>query len=123
MKLKLIQPEKRRETGKFISINKAGLFHFSKDLGIALELKEEDKVSFYQDETQPKDWYFAIEKEGKNKIRKSYDGRGFMTNAQSISKEIKIALGKSTDKTLQIMVGQPTNINGIDYYPMLTAGI
>ncbi len=126
MKLKLVNVEKSRETGKFISVNKSGVFSFSKDLTDTIGLEEGQKIDFYQDEEKPKDWYFTIVEEGQNIIRgngKDAKYKMMMTNCSDMAKKIKTSLNFDNTKTLRVPVGLAFNENGNDYYPIITAAV
>lgn len=126
MKLKLIHVEKTRETGKYISINKAGVFSFSKDLSQAIELSEGQKIDFYQDEENLKDWYFSIVENGQNIVRtgtKSEKYQMMMLNCSDMAKKIKTSLNFDISKTLRVPVGVVFIEGQQNYYPIITAAV
>lgn len=126
MKLKLIHVEKTRETGKYISINKAGVFSFSKDLSKAIELIEGKKIDFYQDEENPKDWYFSVVENGQNIIRtgaKSEKCQMMMLNCSDMAKKIKASLNFDNSKTLRVPVGVSFQEGEQIFHPIITAAI
>ena len=122
MKLKLIQIVKTLETGKFVSINKAGVFHFSKDFVIENNIKEGDRIDFLQDEESVKDWYFSISKTGQSPLRSNKEKTGsLMVNCSFMAKKIKEAIEFDIDKTLTVPIGQSDVVDGLKIFPLITA--
>ncbi|WP_395049432.1 hypothetical protein [Flavobacterium sp.] len=125
MKLKLIILEKTRETGKFVSINKAGVFNFSKDFIEENGIKESMRLDFLQDEESKKDWYFQLLPTGQSAFRSSNKGvaKGLMINCSFIAKKIKESLGYDVDKTLTAPIGLGEMVDGVMTYSIITAAI
>lgn len=124
MKLKLVHVEKNRESGKFLSINKGGVFSFSKDLTGTIGLIEGQKIDFYQDEDKPQDWYFAIVENGQNIVRASIKNDNYkimMLNCSDLANKIKTSLDFDKSKTLKVPVGTFFNEMGQYYWPLITA--
>lgn len=93
MNLKVVLVEKARETGKFVSINKAGVFHFSKDFVKESGFQENDKIDFFQDEANPKDWYIAKSDTGQSRLRASGKLDSLMINCSFMAKKLKNSIG------------------------------
>lgn len=125
MKLKLIILEKTRETGKFVSINKAGVFNFSKDFVEEAEINETMRLDFFQDEDSRKDWYFQITPTGQSGLRTGTKGvtKGLMINCSFIAKKLKESIGFDVDKTLTAPIGLGELVDGVMTYPVITAAL
>ena len=125
MKLKLIILEKTRETGKFVSINKAGVFNFSKDFITENEIKEGMRIDFFQDEENKRDWYFQMSATGQSVFRDGNKGvaRGLMINCSFIAKKLKESIAFDVDKTLTAPIGLGDVIDGVMTYPIITAAL
>ena len=126
MKLKLVVSEKGRLTGKSISVSAAGVFSFSKELITETGLKEDDKLNFYQDEENPRDWFLCAEKEGQLILRsyaKNSSYNTFMANNSDMAKKLRKSLGLLTAKSFKVPVGVVNEIEGVKYWPLITAAI
>lgn len=121
MKLKVVIIEKARETGKFVSINKAGVFHFSKDFIQENGFKENDLIDFLQDEERPKDWYITKSATGQSRLRASGKLGGLMVNCSFMAKKIKTSIDFDVDKTLNVPIGSKDQVDAMDIYPIITA--
>lgn len=122
MKLKLIKLEKTRETGKYVSINKAGVFHFSKDFVVENNIKEGERIDFFQDEESLKDWYFSISKTGQSPLRSNKGNTwSLMVNCSFMAKKIKESISFDIDKTLTVPIGLSDVIDGLTIFPIITA--
>lgn len=122
MRLKKIEVN-FRTTGKYITLNKVCVFFFSKDLSLELNLKQGDKISFFQDEEKLSDWYFTISNDADLNLRvvQKKSGTHYLVNCGAAAKQIKKSIGIYNDKTIKIMVGLPTIDKDIMYYPLITA--
>ena len=125
MKLKKIILEKTRETGKFVSINKAGVFIFSKDFIEESGINETMRLDFFQDEDSRKDWYFQITPTGQSAFRIGTKGvtKGLMINCSFIAKKLKESIGFDVEKTLTAPIGLGELVDGALTFPIITAAI
>lgn len=127
MKLKKITLEKNRETGKFVSICKVGVFHFSKDFITENNFKDGDRIDFFQDEESLKDWYFSISNTGQAPLRSVNSGgkksSSLKVNCVFMAKKIKQAIGFDIEKTLTVPIGQADIVDGLKIFPIITANI
>lgn len=125
MNLKKIILEKTRETGKFVSINKAGVFNFSKDFIEEAGINETMRLDFFQDEESKKDWYFQITPTGQSGFRTGTKGvtKGLMINCSFIAKKLKESIGFDVEKTLTAPVGLGDLVDGVMTYPIITAAL
>ena len=121
MNLKVILIEKARETGKFVSINKSGVFHFSKNFVSENGFKENDKIDFLQDEERPKDWYITKSATGQTRLRSNGKLNSLMVNCSFMAKKLKKSIGFDVDKTLNVPMGLKDEVNGMEIYPIITA--
>lgn len=126
MKLKLVVSERGRLTGKSISISSAGVFSFSKDLIQEIGLKDNDKLNFYQDEANPKDWFLCAEKDGQLLLRsycKNNSYKTYMANNADVAKKLRNALRILHSKSFKVPVGSANEIEGVMYWPLITAAV
>ena len=125
MNLKKIILEKTRETGKFVSINKAGVFNFSKDFIEEARINETMRLDFFQDEDSKKDWYFQITPTGQSRFRNPTKGgtKGLMINCSFIAKKSKESIGFDVEKTLNAPIGLGELVDGVMTFPIITAAI
>jgi len=119
MNLKKVIIEKSRETGKFLTIGKSGVFHFSNDFIKESGFKQGDRIDFYQDEDRPKDWYIVQNETGQLTLRQQALLRGLVFNSQFMAKKIKESIGFDIEKSINLPIGLIDEGNQV--YPIITA--
>lgn len=112
MKLKKFNREqcKIRMTGKpQIRVSTTGTFAFNLLAGTKLELKEGQKLNFYQDEDRPKDWYFEKTTEQDGLVIRKYK-EGFMCAGSEIARKLLKACITDNSKSKAFLVStEPEN--------------
>jgi len=118
MRLKKFEKVYHR-TGRpyFRFYRKTGLFTISKPMIKKIGLMPTDKLSFFQDEDSPKDWYLCIDQDKGTAIRFKRCGTCQMNNALLL-KELVDSLNIPYDCD-SFIIGSPTELNGNKYYPLL----
>jgi len=75
--------------GKFVYLRKSGMVAFSPEAIKFIGLKEFDKISFFQDNDLPRNWYFAKSDNGFY-IKKAYEKRpGLSFHSKGLYRRIK----------------------------------
>ncbi len=124
MKLKEFKPVVVRIGKPTIHFNYKGAVTISKTAVENLKITPDKKITFLQDVERPKDWYFTIsEGESEFEIRKGPGGNSLMFNSRSLQVEIITSLGLDTDSSYSFPIGEPTIVNGVVYYPIITSKI
>lgn len=104
---------------------KSGIVRLNKGLVALLKLNNGSPVVFTQDEESPEDWYIAT-KEGGLSFRKDRSGGSSRDNDVLVANSMYLvkSIVKSLDIPLlsfRMYVGtEPTEIEGILYYPIIT---
>ena len=71
-----------------ISINKNGVIRLSPMVKECLELKVGDKVGFYFDKDEPKNWSLKINDDDITLRKADKDGKAVLSNSATVAKEI-----------------------------------
>lgn len=119
MKLKAFQSTNQRLGRPIIRFSKkTGTITITKSAALKMELSSDDKVKFFQDEDSPKDWYVSFEKENGLSIRTLKDSGGYIFNNSGLKNEFVKTLN-IPEECNSFIVGSPTVLDGVKYYPLL----
>lgn len=116
----------KAETTPKISVSENGVVFLNKP---AMELINHDNIKIVQDEDSPKDWYLTADDDGiffrkKMKYPKEKGQiSGYIANAMTVFKAMKAALGLVKVTSKMNIAATPINIDGQDYYAILTSSI
>jgi hypothetical protein len=110
---------KRISSVRKISIGKGGRIGFSALLEKEAGLKNGGKVDFYEDKKHPGEWYFSLAEKGDFLLRKTTASVGVY--CKDLAENIIISSGNTFygKKPLYFLVGVPTEIEGVKYWPIL----
>jgi hypothetical protein len=103
-----------------ISFAKAGMITISGAAVAILKLKEGDKVSIFQDEEEPKDWYIAPDPAG-FEIRPIKSGKAWAFNNAAIAGAVRLALKAEGSVVFPIAAEPALESEGLQCYAILTA--
>jgi len=84
--------------GEYIRFSSNGQIAISSSAVKSMKIEEDDKAVFFQDNNNPKDWYFSLGKEGDYELKKNKSKPEDMTmsfNSTSLKDEILTSLDLS----------------------------
>ena len=126
MKLKEFNQENSRNimTGRLTVriYRRTGIFQFSKQAAEVLGLQIGSLVTIHQDEEHPEDFYFHKTSDPKGFILrgKGAELSGLTFNCSKVA--VKILDLKKVEKSASFQISkQPMLINGLEYWPIITA--
>lgn len=124
MKLKEFKPTIVRIGKPTINFNRNGAISISQTAVEKAGITAEKKISFFQDESRPKDWYFSVsEGVSEFKIRKHTKNGSMLFNCKSLQQEIIASLGLDTDTNISFPIGEVSVVDGVKLYPIITSKI
>ena len=124
MKLKQVKFQSSRTGESYISLGKSGTIMLSKEASISTGVVDGDYLDIHQDEDNPNDWYISINKEdGSVHLRTvKVNGKAFIGNSKAVVNALKKVIKMEYEtKGIRIPVGQATKLEGVKYYPLITA--
>lgn len=122
--MKLVEVKTKRNVRigtPIINFNTKGAISFGKYTTDNMGLKDGDQVSFFQEEGKPKNW-FVCKSESGLVVRNNSTG-GMITNNISLREKLIKFLELDETENYSIPVGEPTELFGVLYYPLITAKI
>ena len=94
-----------------VTFGKSGIISFNPAACALLELKPDSKIALSQDEEEPDNWYFYLDKEAGYTVRAGYDKKGCLFNHAVLGKEVTKYFELAEDATHNFKIaGQSTII-------------
>lgn len=106
-------------TGCFLSLHANGQVHFSADLQRELKLKPTDRVSFFDDEDDPKTWYISLTMDtpASIQLKETTSARLYLGNNPFVKRLKTLFPHKSgTTFRLWVVIEKPIVHEGNTYY-------
>jgi hypothetical protein len=95
-----------------VTFSASGAISFNPAAGQLMGLKQGTKVSLAQDETEPDNWYFFIDKQNGFEVRDA-KGKAWIFQHAVLVREFKQARELDIEKTIKgLIAGQPTILKG-----------
>ncbi|HEY4288232.1 MAG TPA: hypothetical protein VGN00_14105 [Puia sp.] len=95
-----------------VNFGNKGAVAFNKEAGKLLGFKVGDKISLGQDEEDPENWYFFLDKDNGFAVRQYKDGAWLFNHAALVSAFVE-SKGFDAGKTIKALIaGQPTIMKG-----------
>jgi hypothetical protein len=105
-----------------ISFSEAGGISISGEACEKIGLSAGDRVSLFQDETKPEDWYLAKDKDGFALRQSSSKAKGCSFNSAAICEKVLESVSwKEKKSPVFRLVTEATTVNKMKLYPILTA--
>jgi len=114
-----LDKRKRRHLSKVI-VSRTGLFRFSKSFVQAAKLQAGDKVAFWNDIDEPRNWYVAKDNNSGLTLRDGKHG-GLSFNSSDLKDKILKSTGEKNESAIYSIVSLPEKIAGIEAYTIITA--
>lgn len=97
-----------------ITFTKSGCISFNRKAVVAIGLKPGDKLIFFQDEENPKDWYMKISKNKGAELRATTSGNGgLVCNFAAVAQNVFTSTGTSSRVKFQILTLPENDMYGI----------
>ncbi len=110
--------------GPYVRITKGGIWTFNKVTAKDLGVKVGDRITIFQDEENPKDWYLHIDRSPSGFLVRDSAGQLRFSSKPSFVRMIE-SLGKDPKKisSAAIQIGKPFDHDGLELLPLITSGI
>jgi hypothetical protein len=109
-----------RKGDALISFSRAGLNTISKAGAERTKYEGGDMVAIHQDKDNPEDWYISLSEAGFPLRDDKGEGR-LNFNSKTMADTILDALEINEDRASFFIAGQPTEIDEVNYWAILTA--
>lgn len=110
----------QRKGDACISISRQGFNSISKNAVERTGFAEGDKIALHQDQENPEDWYMSLGEDGFS-LKASKDGGGLSFNSAAMSNAFLDALQIEENRVAFFIAGEPTTIDEVDFWAILTS--
>lgn len=118
-----VLPKKTGYKGRAVTVDSKGLFLLSKEIADQIKCINRVGVTFFQDEDIKSDWYLRFHSDGVTPLNFKKDGTAMFSTKPLVDVILK-SIGVCEIKTrIRVPVGEITEMEGMDVYPLITAAI